>query len=369
MNVIDENSIEDVLKDQIKEYEEPAKVHEEPSTLDEQAPVQKAATEHVPHVGETLSIKPHSHDLSDEDREAARQLGGGATIGQNLNDIADIREGWVPIDRSLLGERSMFYPESWQFRVRPATVEAIRNWSTIDDTNINVVDDVFNEILKSCLSIVTPNGPLPWSNVRSWDRFFFLLLIREYTFAHGERKIEYEEDCPNCENAVKFNLTSNALMYELPDPEVMHYFDPSSQTWIIDPAEFDMEGYPTITLYLPTLEKDANIKAWVITRAQDKKKVDSVFIKFLAWMAPKISKDETIAARQIKEYEMKFKSLDMNMFSLMNDIINNVTVTPLNKLKTVCPVCGEEFTADVRFQNGVSDLFNVSSGHKKFGKK
>ena len=86
-------------------------------------------------------------------------------------------------------------------------------------------------------------------------------------------------------------------------------------------------------------------------------------------MAPKISKDETIAARQIKEYEMKFKGWDTDTFSFMNDVINNIAITPMSKLKIKCPICGEEVTSDVRFPNGVRDLFNISSGHKKFGKK
>ena len=44
--------------------------------------------------------------------------------------------------------------------------------------------------------------------------------------------------------------------------------------------EIDDVNEDPITLYLPTLEKDANIKAWMIQRYQDKKKVDNIFIKF-----------------------------------------------------------------------------------------
>jgi hypothetical protein len=120
---------------------------------------------------------------------------------------------------------------------------------------------------------------------------------------------------------------------------------------------------------LPTLEKEANIKAWIIDRLQNKKKVDTVFIKFLPWMAHKISKDTTIAARQIKELEMKFKSFDAEMFTLMNDIITNIMVTPSTKLITTCPTCGEEVTANIRFPNGVGELFNIKRTGKKFGKK
>ena len=289
-------------------------------------------------------------------------------IGESIQQNVEYREGWIDVDRALLGGRSVFYPEDWQFRIRPATVEAIRNWSAIDDENALSIDDVFNEILKSCLSIVTPMGPLPWSNIRSWDRFFFILLIREYTFLQGESKIEFTEDCPNCDNPVPFTLRSTSLDYDLPDPEVMGMFDKQEQNWLIVPEDYDVPEDP-ITLYLPTLEKDANIKAWMIQRYQEKKKIDTIFIKFLPWLAPKISKDTTIANRQIREYEMKFKSWDTEMFSLMDDVIRNIVVTPATNMITTCPTCGEEVTTQIRFQDGVRSLFSMANKHKKFGKK
>ena len=158
-------------------------------------------------------------------------------------------------------------------------------------------------------------------------------------------------------------------MYDMPDPEIMKYFSEETQCSLIDPNEYDIEWPESIELYLPTLEKDANIKAWLIDRVQNKKKVDNVFIKFLPWMAPKISKDLTIAQRQIREYEVKFKEWDTEMFSFMNEVIDNITVTPSTKLIETCPVCGEEVTAEITFQDGIRSLFNMASGRKKFGKK
>jgi hypothetical protein len=358
MNVIND----DILEGQIPEYQP----EEQKPKVEQQ---KQPETKEESMIGKKISFMPGSHDLSEEEKERLNAMTPTATkLGENVLENVEAREGWIMIDKSALGERVIFYPKDWQFKVRPATVEAIRNWSTIDDQNANSIDDALNEILKSCLSIHTSRGPLPWGNLRSWDRFFFINLIHEYTFVQGEHKVEYEEDCPNCENPVKFVLHSSKLLYDMPDKDVMKYFDEETQTWLIDPEEFGIAAEP-ITLYLPTLEKDMAIKTWLINRIQEKKKVDNVFIKFLLWMAPKISKDETIAARQIKEYEMKFKAWNTEMFSFMNDVINNITVMPTNKLVTVCPICGEEVTSEIQFQNGIRDLFTVSSGYKKFGTK
>lgn len=375
MNVINDQNfdLEELLSTQIPEYVDETPQAEQ--TLVEEVPQEnpapqvEAQPEKQSYIGTKLQHSIGGRQQFDKEQDqkliSEKKL---SRIGESIQKNSDFRDGWIDVDKRLLGDRAIFYPENWQFRIRPATVEAIRNWSAIDDENALSVDDVFNEILKSCLSIVTPMGPLPWGNIRSWDRFFFILLIREYTFVQGESKLEFTEDCPNCDNPVTFTLTSTALDYEMPDPEVMGMYDKDEQTWLIIPENYDVDAEP-LTLYLPTLEKDANIKAWLIQRYQEKKKIDNIFIKFLPWLAPKISKDQTIANRQIREYEMKFKSWDTEMFSLMDDVIRNIIVTPATSIISSCPVCGEEVTTQIRFQNGVKSIFSMANKHKKFGKK
>jgi hypothetical protein len=367
--VTDDELLESTLAGQIPEVLDQPEV-KVPAEVEEPKNVNPASQ----YLGQSLNHKPGESPF--QDKEADKKLAEEkklSRIGEKIQDNAEVREGWIDVPRSLLGERSRFYPESWSFRIRPATVEAIRNWSTIDDENISSVDDVFNEVLKSCLAINTPNGPLPWGNICSWDRFFFVLLIREYTFVNGESKITYEDECINCENPIKFELNSQTLNYEYPDPELYSMYDQETRTWRIDPAEYDVDGEP-FELYVPTLEKDANIKQWLISWVQENRnrKVDPVFIRFLIWMAPKISKDQTIARRQIREYQAKFKSYDVNMFGFMDEVIKNITVTQGTSLTQKCPICGEEVTSQIRFQGSVSrisDLFNVQSGRKKFGSK
>ena len=204
-------------------------------------------------VPEKISSRILNRNQVDEEEIADFEKRTNTTgLGENIFAKAEARDGWIAIDRRLLGERDFYYPEDWQFMVRPATVEVVRNWSMLDETNGNSIDDVFNEVMKSCISIQTPNGPLPWGNINSWDRFFFLLLVREYTFIQGETAIKYDEDCIECENPITFQLTSQSLMYEYPDEEVMNMYEPNTRSWHIDPAEYEVNEDP-ITLYLPTI--------------------------------------------------------------------------------------------------------------------
>ncbi len=350
---------EDALAAQIPEFVEPAVAPEMEST--ETIPAPQKISDRI----------LNRNRIDDEQAKEFENLTGGPALGENIFSRAEARDGWITIDRRLLGERDKFYPEDWQFLVRPATVEVVRNWSMLDETNGNSIDDVFNEILKYCLSIKSATGIKPWQYIHNWDRFFFVLLIREYTFVQGESKVEFTEDCTSCESPVTFVLNSQALMYDLPDDDVLKFYDRENRVWVIDPVDFDIPAEKPMYLYMPTVEKDANIKAWLISEHQenDKKKFDPVFIKFLPWLCNKISKDTASARMQIRKAETTFKSWDSEMFSFMNDVLKNISVTPSTNISAVCPSCGEEAVTKLRFPDGVGALFNVVNKRKKFGTK
>lgn len=370
-----EGQLPDATETQSFEENVPESVEEVVEDVVEEAPVEPEKPKNMASemIGQKLGHIPGQ--LPGVDKEKDKQMVKerklsrvGQQIGENGPKV-QIMDGWMDVDRALLGERSKFYPENWHFRIHPANVQAIRNWSVIDDENFNSVDTVFNEVIKACVAIVDDAGnPIPWGNIRSWDRFFFILLVREYTFKQGEVKVAYEEECPECGNPVMFNLTSQSLMYEFPDPEIMHMYSQEEQSWLINPTDYDVDHEP-VELFLPNLQKDANIKAWLIDKVRNKKHVDEIFLKFASWMAKTISKDLTIAQRQMRDLEAKYNSWDTEMFSFMDEVIKNIMVVPSQKLETTCPICGEEVTSDIRFQDGIRTLFNISSGRKKFGKK
>lgn len=356
--------MEDVLANQIPDYDAQQNVSGVVSDMKE-TPVQNEPNKISSNI---LNKNKFNHEKQAEFEKIAF---GDSINENNIFRRAEIRDGWMPIDKKLLGGREKFYPEDWEFYVRAATVEAIRNWSILDEKNTNSIDEAFNEMLKHCLMIKSATGIKSWQTINLWDKFFFILLIREYTFIQGESKVEFTEYCSNCEHNITFKLNSQSLMYDLPDDEVMKYFDRENRMWVIDPADFDVQSDQPVVFYIPTLEKDANIKAWAIAEYQEneKRKFDNVFIKFLLWLCPKISKDLNIARTQIRKSEMIFKSWNTEMFSFMDEVLKNIIVTPSTNISTICPECGEEATARLRFPDGIGSLFTVVNRRKKFGSK
>lgn len=308
--------------------------------------------------------------------DRSRTKGKRRIIG--LNDIdddfdsavtANIKDGWIPISREELGKRADFYPSSWEFRVRPATVESIKNWSAIDEARTEQINSVYNEIIKSNLSIRDGEQTISYNQVNSWDRFFFIMKIRDYTFSKGEAKLEFTDECAECGEEITFTLTSDSLAYEYPDDEVIEKcWDAETRQWHISPSEYDVE-FQDITLYTPTIGKEEMILQYAITLMQNGKKIDEQFFKFLPWLMKNTSKNMDTLESQINMVKRQYQAWSLDMFLFMQDVIKNIETTPSQSLTTKCPVCNAEVTSGIKFQRGIKYLFVGENKHRKFGTK
>lgn len=325
--------------------------------------------------GKTLGKLKHKaaygmkEDLSDaEMRSMERFLDRERELKANKSETP-ISEGWIPVNRDEMGIRSLFYPQSWQFYIRAATLNAIKNWTSINEERADEVNRVFNEIIKSCVKIETKdiNGG-QWTQINSWDRFWFILKIRELTFPSGESKVEFTDTCSECGDEILYKLTSENLFYEYPDDELIEKYW-TGLNWEIDPREYDVDHDP-ITLYTPKLGKDEAIIDWATAKMRaGQKNIDETFIKFLIWLLDRPAKDAQMLDRQIQKIYNEYKKWDIDFFNFMTDVINNININPSEQLKTICPSCSREATSTVQFPNGIKVLFATKSGAKKFGSR
>ena len=306
-------------------------------------------------------------DLSEEDRESLNRFLSKGKELKAEKEAVEISQGWIPVDRESMGIRSMFYDPNWQFFVKPATMQAIKNWTAIDESRPDQVNGVFDEIVKQCVKIDThsPQGA-GYAQINSWDRFWFILKVREYTFTTGESKIEFEDECTECGQNLMFNLTADALHYEFPDDALIESYW-NGHEWEIDPSEYDVDHEP-IKLYTPKLGKDAMIIEWAVQKQREGGKIDEKFIEFLVWMIDKPSRDLAMFDRQVQKLYKEYKEWSVDMFGFMKDVIKNITINPSENLSMRCPHCGQETISGVQFPDGISKLFGGSKA-KKFGSR
>ena len=308
------------------------------------------------------------NDLDEEEQNSLNRFLNKGKELKETKEKAEVSTGWIPLNKEDMGIRATFYPDSWEFFIKPATMQAIKNWTAIDETRPDQVNKVFDEIIKQCVKIETHSmHGAGWSQINSWDRFWFILKVREYTFGSGENKIEFEDECTECGQPIKYTLTSDSLHYEFPDDDlVQNYWNGSS--WTIDPMEYDVEHEP-ITLYTPKLGKDESIIEWATAKARANQKIDENFIEFLVWMLDKPSKDISMLDRQIQKLYKSYKEWDVEMFGFMRDVIKNITINPSENLSARCPHCGLDTVSGVQFPDGIQTLFGNGKPRKKFGSK
>jgi hypothetical protein len=326
---------------------------------------------HVPGKKEELSNSEEDEmkDFLNRSRSKSKITKEPEYTAGNVVELPQISQGWNEINRAELGIRSRFYPDDWSFFVRPATVEAIKNWSAIDEERIDVLNTTFNDIIRSCVSIKSMSGNIPWHKINSWDRFWFILKVRELSFKQGESKIEFTDNCSECEQELTFNLQPKSLHYEFPDDDIISkHWNSEERLWYINPQDYGIEKQP-VKLYVPTLEKDQAILDWGVAKARANKKLDQTFLKFLPWMLAKAPKDAEVLNRFIEDVHRIYKDWDIEMFEFMDDVIRNITINPSEKLRQVCPHCGEEVISNVRFPNGIKALFKTQTKHTKFGSR
>jgi len=316
---------------------------------------------------EAYGEKRNLNDLERSDME--KFLAKTDRVAKKNDTSTPIADGWIPLDRSEFGKRAIFYPDDWEFAIRPATLQAIKNWTSVNEEDPQELNKVFNEIIRLCVRISDSKGNIhTWHEINSWDRFWFILKVREYTYVRGENKIEYTDQCENCDEDLVFTLNSQSLTFEFPDEDIIQkYWDGSK--WVIDPREYDVDADP-ITLYTPKLGKDQAIIDWAVARARmGKRDIDENFVKFLIWMISKPSRDSQNFDNQVRQAHNVYKNWSIDMHSFMTDVVNNISINPSEKLSTKCPHCGAEVTSQVQFPNGVRALFKTESKIKKFGSR
>lgn len=337
-----------------------------------------------PLAGQKLKSVTNRNKLSDEEqasmdeflqktKTSGKRVIGESQIGSHAEiiDETPVANGWIMMDKSKLKTNAMFYPEDWQFMIRPASTDAIKKWNSVDESRKDFQiqwNQVFNEMIKSSIAIKTPTGMLNWTHINAWDRFLFILEARRVSFTNNNR-IEFTEPCDVCGADVTYVVDTDSIYFDMPDQEIIDkHWDVDEMCWKIDPKDYDMNG-SIIKLYPPTLGKNDAIFQWAYAQAQTGKQLNEGFLEFLPWMMKSAPKDAKLLDKAIKEYERQYRSWDFEMFDFMQEIIRNVNVASEDKLIATCPDCGSEVHSTIQFQNGLKSLFTMESGRKRFGRK
>ena len=284
---------------------------------------------------------------------------GKSQIVQNSKSVPG-EIGWKNMPVEILPSKGMFYPEGTRMAIRPADVKEIRHFSTIDEEDRLDIEEKLGYILDKCLTIeFSGEGVVSYKDLKSEDRFFLIIAIRDLTFVKGENSVILIPDTPcgddkECPVKNGFELRTGVLSsYEL-DPEISKYYDPQNRCFT-----FNIEGLPKpIRMYVPSIgvtQKIADFTAYCLKNDID---IDDSFLK----IAPFIFEEwRTLDIPFMLDSLRKMDYWAKEEFSLYFVLSEKIRIGTKPKAYVKCPKCGgREVSAEISFPYGLRSLFLIS---------
>lgn len=271
------------------------------------------------------------------------------------NDGPGVPHGYIEIFPDAFPTQGLFYPSNTRFFVRAATVEAIRHFSTIDETSPFSVNEGLIDVIKMCLLIKTQGKPLTYKDIKDDDRIHIILAIREVTFVRGENKLAVKVEC-SCGKENEIEVRNSSFRRADPVDEIMRYYDENGKRFVFKTKSFGdiiitppSIGIATIvTDYIQKLGAEGKTKA---------KQMDMSFIKMLPFLVQDYRMTDEKA---IKRMHVEFLSWGPEKFQFMNALVEKIRLGVKETLFSSCEQCGEEITTPVTFPGGIRSLFVVS---------
>lgn len=268
----------------------------------------------------------------------------------------NMTDGWTVIDRSIMPQGGVLYPESWQFAYRCPTAKEVANFSTINEQDQPGIVVAVEDLIRKCVVIYDQDNGRQISTGELCDahRMFFLLLIRDY-YLPG-KKITYNGFCQTCHEQFQAELDAYKLIYPEINDKLLGAYDGRTFT-----LEMGLEK--PIIFRVPTLETTGRIFKYItkIYRnnaqgGEEKKNDNIVFDKQFLLIAPYLY---VTGKETIRDLTLKYKTIQRNdgMFKAYLEIVNRLKLDNEEYFEEVCPSCGSEEETQIKFPGGWKKLF------------
>ena len=262
--------------------------------------------------------------------------------------------GFVDLSLDTLPSGGRFYRDDMRIKIRPALVKEIRNFSMIDENNIQDVDEKLNDILLSCVKVSYDNLPGSYKDILEEDRLFVILSVRELTFKNGENKIMMQTtkrcECGGC--ADSYELRTENIQCYTPDESIERYYDPSIKGYRIL-----TKSYGEIVMAPPTIGVMRTLTSWARKKEEERKKWDKSLFQIIPYI---VREWREFDERKIMAVATDIAGWDATKFSIVFKIAEQIKVGIKPEFSYRCEKCGGEVNVPLSFQDGFRSLFVIS---------
>ena len=286
--------------------------------------------------------------------EDYKSLGKSTILGKrgDEEEIKRINEklGYTELIISNLPSHGKFYPYGMKIMIRPATVQEIRDYSTMEETNLYDVDDKLNNILLSCTKVeLDQNRKGSYKDILEEDRIYVLLNIKEITFKHGENRLSLPANCGQCDNQNNYELkTVNLQFFEVSD-DIERYYSDIERCYVIP-----TKSSGTLKMSPPRIGVMKEITSLIQKKQEKNEKWDKAFLQLLPYI---IFDWRGFSEKQIFDKHIEFQGWSREKFAVIYRLAEKMRIGVKQEMIYPCEKCGQEVTVPITFRGGLKSIF------------
>lgn len=294
----------------------------------------------------------------------------GSSLGQYASSIREQQSTisgandsyWKRVPLENLPSKGMFYAEGSELTIRSADVSEIRQWSTMDESDLLEIDDTLNFILEKCCRFTVNSGStwLTWRDILEIDRLYVIFLIHEITFPAGQNELHAPFECVDtCSEDSRYaeavKVRSGMLqLFDLPD-EVLQWYSQDNKCFEVVSSKLNETFY----LFMPTVGNVERLRKRISEIKNSGATVDKAFIKMAPYLIQDWSKFNRDDYRKLQNDSMGWH---INKFTFINKFVDLIREARRSELAMTCPKCGQLITSPLfsEYSFTVKDLFLIS---------
>lgn len=261
--------------------------------------------------------------------------------------------GYIDVPVESMPSAGHFYPVGTRILIKAATGSDIKYWSTLDEDNVISVDDMLDYVVEKCCMVRTPDGAGNWRDIRSIDRLYLILAVRELTFPDGTNDLKVVGK-DGKDVMVRKEMLSQ---FVVPDG-LREYYNGDGRCFTFPYDTF------SINMYMPSVGVNKWLKAYVTAKVQSGAEYDESFVGY----APLLISDYRYLTD--KSYETmveesgKFGAEQWSLISYVEDLLKKGASTNLKYVDDG----GVPQEAPFNFRGGIKSLFLFSNPLSRLAK-
>jgi hypothetical protein len=291
-------------------------------------------------------------DLGQVDSHRMRRVDPDDPEVKRLNELV----GYIKLDLGLLPSGGRFYREDFEIHIRAARVGEIRDFSTMEETNVRDIDEKLNSIIVQCSRIMYGTQRGSYKDILEEDRIYVILSIRELTFKEGEHKLMMpvkDRGCTTgtCKAQDSVELKTQNLQFNEEDEVIAKYYDPGTRSYAVE-----TKNHGVIYMAPPTI----GVMRAVTDYARKKEEAGQSWDKSMLMILPYMQREwRSWTEREIFSSITEFQGWSATKYSLAYRLAEKMKVGVKPEFIFPCKSCGAEITVPLSFPGGIKSLFII----------